>query len=1022
MLRFDRLVCWGLTGMVVAVVGACSDDLSNVGEYDVEVTTQEDVVVDVLVAKDGQSILTTSAEPAHRVDIVDRRSLRITPARDFTGDLKVAFTVAGGPDDRHSAIAMVHVTPVNDPPVSTGDATVTVYRATPIKLQGMDVDSSSIEAVILEQPKHGELSGTGDQRMYTPTSDFEGTDSFRYAFSDGASMSAAATVTLAVTLGSAPKAAAAPMDVYEDAGAKLGTLATDADNDALTFTFGEPSHGVLADSGPLLAYLPVANYTGPDSIPFTVTDGIHTVSASLAINVIPVNDAPVATPLIVDATEDTPLPIALAGTDIEGDVLTFVIASQPQHGTVAASGSGWIYTPTLNYHGPDAFTYRAADGKLESGPVSVSVNVAAVADLPVASAVNVSALEDTAVAVALKGSDADGDALTYEIIAPPAHGALTGTAPALQYKPDADYSGTDSFTYRAVANGDASAIANVSISIAAVNDAPTGASATVTTDEDTPIVITLAGSDADGTTPNFITTTPTSGTLSGTGATRVYTPAANASGTASFTYVVTDSQVSSTSYTIAITILAVNDAPLAVDDYVATDAGATLAIDPLRNDSDVEGDAFTLDSVEAPTHGDVEIVDGKLSYAPAAGFSGDDTFKYTARDANGAMAAATIHVGVGAFPTNAPLETVVTSIGAVTGYDARPFAISADGRSIAFTSPDALVAADKNSTTDIYVYDRGTRALTLITATATGAAGNGASLYPSISGDGRFIAFSSAANNLVVGDTNAATDVFLFDRSSGTTTRLSVSPSGAQVSGNSVAPVISEDGKVVAFWSIAYQLIADDSNGAGDVFARDLAAATTTRVSVTNTGGEADLASYNDLAISSDGRYVAFSSAATNLVTNDTNAMQDVFVRDRTAGTTTRVNVSTNGVQANGSADSPSISRDGRFVSFLSDATNLVPEAVYGQTLVRDLVQSTTSWPFAMSASWQQLSGDGRYLVTSYNFSGPGVALRDRIAAKTAAMPAPASLWRWAVISGNGRYIAAYSYATGSIIVFPNPL
>lgn len=1021
MLGFDRLVCWGLTGILVAATGACSDDLSNI-DYSVEATTQEDVPVDVLVAKDGQTVLTTNAESVHRVEIVDRRSLHITPAPDFSGDFDVAFTVSGGPDDRHSAIARIHVAPVNDPPVSMGDMTVSIYRATEIEFRGMDVDGPSVRAVILEQPKHGELSGSGDRRLYTPASDFEGTDSFRYALSDGEGMSAAATVTLAVTLGSAPTPASAAMDVDEDTPAKLGTIATDADNDPLTFTFGAPSHGVLTGAWPLQVYQPAANYAGPDAIPYTVSDGIHTVSASLAINVRPVNDAPVAAPLVVDATEDAPLTVALAATDVDGDALTFVIASQPQHGTVAASGSGWIYTPTLNYNGPDAFTYRASDGKLQSEPMTVTVNVAAVPDLPVASALAFSATEDTPTFFYLKGSDADGEPVTYEVVSQPAHGTVTGEFPLAKYTPEANYNGTDSFTYRALSNGDASAPAAVTLTIAAVNDAPTGASATVTTNEDTPVTIALAGSDVDGTTPTFIVGLPTSGTLSGTGATRVYTPAANANGTASFKYAVSDGLLQSSSYTITIAIQPVNDAPTAVDDYVATDVDAALAIDPLRNDSDIDGDALSLvDSTDAPAHGDAEVIDGKLTYTPDAGFTGGDTFKYTVRDASGATSTATIHVGVGAFPANAPLETVLTGIGSFDYYSSHPLAISGDGRFIAFTATTPLIAADKNNTQDVYLYDRGARTTTLISRTASGAAGNGASARPTISGDGRYIAYDSLASNLVTGDTNGVMDVFVFDRVLGTTTRASVAPSGAQVGGASSAPAISENGKVVAFWSIAFELIEDDANGVGDIFARDLTTQSTTRVSVTHLGGEADLASYSELAISGDGRYVAFLSSATNLVPGDTNQKNDMFVRDRVANKTTRVNVATDGTQANGDAEWPSMSRDGRYISFVSYAWNLVPEALGAQALVRDLVQSITSWPINAYADWQQLSGDGRYFIASNNFDG-GLGLRDRIAAKTASLPAEGALWRWAVISTNGRYIAAHGYGDGSIVVFPNPL
>jgi len=206
-----------------------------------------------------------------------------------------------------------------------------------------------------------------------------------------------------------------------------------------------------------------------------------------------------------------------------------------------------------------------------------------------------------------------------------------------------------------------------------------------------------------------------------------------------------------------------------------------------------------------------------------------------------------------------------------------------------------------------------------------------ASLYAfgpvAISADGRYVAFSSSATNLVAGDTMGG--VFVRDRVKGTTTRVSVSTQGAPAFG--AEPAISADGRYVAFGSGASNLVAGDTNGIVDVFVRDRVAGTTTRVNISTRGAQTAHTDPDTMledselpTISADGRYVAFLSGAGNLVDCDTNGIVDVFVRDRVRGTTTRVSVATRGAQANQRSSEPAISANGRYVAFSSDASNLV--------------------------------------------------------------------------------------------------
>jgi Tol biopolymer transport system component len=204
-----------------------------------------------------------------------------------------------------------------------------------------------------------------------------------------------------------------------------------------------------------------------------------------------------------------------------------------------------------------------------------------------------------------------------------------------------------------------------------------------------------------------------------------------------------------------------------------------------------------------------------------------------------------------------------------------------------------------------------------------GAQANGHSLAASISADGRYVAFYSSATNLVAGDTNGARDVFVHDNQTGATTRDSVSGSGAQANGQSFSPSISADGRYVAFYSDANDLVAGDTNNADDVFVHDRQSGATTRVSVSSAGGQTDGGSYLP-ALSADGRYVAFSSESTNLVPGDTNGAVDIFIHDNLSGATTRLSVKANGVEGDGDSIRPALSADGHFAAFDSQAANLV--------------------------------------------------------------------------------------------------
>jgi len=315
----------------------------------------------------------------------------------------------------------------------------------------------------------------------------------------------------------------------------------------------------------------------------------------------------------------------------------------------------------------------------------------------------------------------------------------------------------------------------------------------------------------------------------------------------------------------------------------------------------------------------------------------------------------------------------VSSEGTPGNDDSYEPAISADGRYVAFGSDaDNLVPEDTNGSADVFVHDTQTGETVMVSVDAEGNEGTGYSGRPRITSDGRYVSFYSFADDLVQDDDNGSTDVFMHDTASGVTTLISVAHDGTGGNGNSVFHSMSADGRYVAFESFADNIVEVDTNGTKDVFVRDTQTDSTTMVSVASDGSQGNFSSGSP-SISGGGRYVAFSSDASNFVDDDTNFDTDVFVHDTQTGTTTRVSVASDGSGADGSNDDPSISSDGRYVTFGSDADNLVPEDDngYDDVFVHD-TQTGETVRVSVDSNGDQanddsvspsISGDGRYVA-----------------------------------------------------------
>ena len=364
-------------------------------------------------------------------------------------------------------------------------------------------------------------------------------------------------------------------------------------------------------------------------------------------------------------------------------------------------------------------------------------------------------------------------------------------------------------------------------------------------------------------------------------------------------------------------------------------------------------------------------------------------------------------VGV-AWAASAKRVSVATGGAQGTGGTSDDPSISTNGRFVAFHSgATGLVSGDTNSRDDIFVHDRQTGITQRVSLTHTGAQANGNSREPSISADGRYVVFTSDADNLVPDDTNMRADIFLRDRTNNTTERISVDSGEGQVNDTSNAPAISGNGQFVAFLSVATNLVPGDtttgSNGI-DVFVRDRPNGTTERVSVMTGGGQAGSGPAYPPSISADGRFVTFASRKTDLVPGDTTTFGDVFLHDRQSDATTRISVSSGGSQAlGGESHQPTISPDGRLIVFTSLANNLVSGDTNNQydIFVRDRTAGTTIRVNLSNTGAQATSGssyegsisaDGRFvvfrslatnLIPSDTNSRADIFRRDRVAGRT---------------------------------------
>ena len=527
-----------------------------------------------------------------------------------------------------------------------------------------DADGDDLSVIINTQPKHGTLTiDDAGNYSYSPSANYNGPDSFTYTVSDGNGGTDTATVTFTVNaVQDAPVATDDVGTLIEDgAPITINVLDNDSDIDGDPLSvidwsgFDEEGPWSPGENG-TITYTPPPDFNGTDTITYTVSDGNgNTDTATLTVTVTPAADAPVADDQAIETAEDTPITIfpSFEEVDVDGDMVSIIAFSQGTHGAVSEDGEGgFLYTPGDDYNGSDTFTYTVSDGNGLTDTATVSVTVTPVNDDPVATPESLTVAEDGSAVVypSFDGTDVDGDDLFISDFGQGANGVVTTDLEGgLVYTPNADFHGTDSFTYTVSDGNGGTATETVSVTVTPVNDDPVATPDSLTVAEDGSAVVypSFDGTDVDGDDvfisdfgqgANGAVTTDLEGGL-------VYTPNADFHGTDSFTYTVSDGNGGTATETVSVTVTPVNDDPVAQDSAleVEADTPATGTVAA----TDVDGDTLSYSVLTGPAHGSITLgANGQYSYTPDEGFTGFDSFEMLIADGNGGTDTATVTLEV----------------------------------------------------------------------------------------------------------------------------------------------------------------------------------------------------------------------------------------------------------------------------------------------------------------------------------------------------------------------------------------
>jgi large repetitive protein len=575
------------------------------------------------------------------------------------------------------------VSPVNDFPIAVDDyVTITEDPLSPLVILPLandkDPDKTGLILSVLVHAKNGISTLVGNNIIYMPNPNFNGNDTIFYQIKEvaaGANTDDGMIVITVTPVNDIPTAVDDNVTVLEDNTIDIDVLANDLDPDfgGLTIvTVGTPLHGTASVVSGVVRYIPNANYFGPDSFTYTIADVDGDQSTATVTITVTADDTdnPVAVNDFITTNEDVSVGINPALNDADPDLSGLIVSvvGGPSNGAITSQvGNVLTYMPNPNFNGKDTIEYRVTEVGAGGGSAQafIIITVTPVNDIPTAVDDNVTVLEDNTIDIDVLANDLDPDfgGLTIVSLGLPVHGTATIVSGKVRYTPNADYFGTDAFSYTiSDIDGDEST-ANIAITITADDsDAPVANDDIVITDEDTPVTIQPVNNDYDPDLSGLtltVLTAPQNGSFVQSGNDLSYTPDADYFGLDSIRYQITEVGAGNQFATAWIRIIVnpVNDLPTANDDVETVVEDNSLTINPLVNDLDPDKGGLTILRIYGPQHGTATIaLDGlSIDYVPAADYFGADSIEYVITDVDGDTDSAMIRITITADDSDAPV-------------------------------------------------------------------------------------------------------------------------------------------------------------------------------------------------------------------------------------------------------------------------------------------------------------------------------------------------------------------------------
>ncbi|MGG0832011.1 Ig-like domain-containing protein [Priestia aryabhattai] len=584
------------------------------------------------------------------------------PNLNFNGTDQFTVLVSDGQGGTAVSTVTVTVTPVNDAP-TVPNYTFSTQEDSPVvgAVVGTDVDGNPLSYQLQNGPTNGIAAVNANGTFsYQPNLNFNGTDQFTVLVSDGQGGTAVSTVTInVIPVNDPPITSNVSFTIAEDSTLINQVVAVDPDGNPLTFSLQTaPGNGVaVVNADGTFSYQPNLNFNGTDQFTVLVSDGQGgTAVSTVTVTVTPVNDAPTVPNYTFSTQEDSPVVGAVVGTDVDGNPLSYQLQNGPTNGIAAVNADGtFSYQPNLNFNGTDQFTVLVSDGQGGTAVSTVTINVIPVNDPPITSNVSFTIAEDSTLINQVVAVDPDGNPLTFSLQTAPGNGvAVVNADGTFSYQPNLNFNGTDQFTVLVSDGQGGTAVSTVTVTVTPVNDAPTVPNYTFSTQEDSPVVGAVVGTDVDGNPLSYqLQNGPTNGIAAvNADGTFSYQPNLNFNGTDQFTVLVSDGQGGTAVSTVTINVIPVNDPP------ITADLAFTINEDtPLTNQIpafDPDGDPLTFTLLNPPpSNGSVVLgANGVFTYTPNLNYTGMDTFGVLVSDDKGGTSLSTVTLTI--VPVNDP--------------------------------------------------------------------------------------------------------------------------------------------------------------------------------------------------------------------------------------------------------------------------------------------------------------------------------------------------------------------------------